>query len=381
MSIMGGTTRAAMIRRAAAALVAVTTAIAAPLVVGSTADAAIVPTVPLGTAANYSVLAGTTVTNTGPSVLRESLGVWSGSSITGFPPGLVVPPATTDQTNAAAQTAQADLTTAYVNAAGRPLNASTTADLSDLSLPGGVYAAPSKGPLTLNGNLVLDGAGDPSSVFIFQTDSTFTTASGSTVSLINGAQECNVFWLVGSSATLGTGSVLAGNILALTSITVTTGATVRGRALARNGAVTLDTADFAVPTCATAVPPTTTTTAAPTTTTTTTAPVTTTTVTTAPATTSPPPPTSAPTGVTTAPDAPDQNPPGATTTTSGGTTGGRTTTIRRPALPSTGSSTGIELSVAAALLASGGLALGLARTRRSRVDRGTRSRLRPRTGR
>ena len=114
----------------------------------------------------------------------------------------------------------------------------------------GVYAGPSKSPLSLTGPLVLDGAGDPNSVFIFQTDSTLITGSGSTVTLINGAQECNVFWQVGSSATLGTGSVFIGNILALTSITVTTSVTVHGRALARNGAVTLDNDTFTTPTCA-----------------------------------------------------------------------------------------------------------------------------------
>jgi hypothetical protein len=179
----------------------------------------------------------------------------------------VVPPGTTDAANAAAQQAQLDLTAAYVNAAGRPLNATTTAELGNLTLVGGVYAGPSKSPLTLTGPLTLDGAGDPNSVFIFQTDSTLITASGSTVTLINGAQECNVFWQVGSSATLGTNSVFAGNILALTSITVTTGVTVRGRALARNGAVTLDTDTFIQPSCALGIPTTTTTTLASTTTT------------------------------------------------------------------------------------------------------------------
>ena len=93
-----------------------------------------------------------------------------------------------------------------------------------------MYSGPSKSPLSLTGPLVLDGAGNVNSVFIFQTDSTLITASGSTVTLINGAQECNVFWQVGSSATLGTGSVFGGNILALTSITVNTGVTVHGRA-------------------------------------------------------------------------------------------------------------------------------------------------------
>jgi hypothetical protein len=255
-------------RRLAATLALCTlAAIVVAAAVGSTATAAIVPTVPLGTSADYAVLGGSTVTNTGPSILDNSLGLWPGSSITGFPPGLVLPPGTTDTTNAAAQQAQSDLTAAYGNAAGRPLDATTTADLANLNLQGGVYAGPSKGALSLTGPLVLDGAGDPSSVFIFQTDSTLITGSGSSVSLINGAQACNVFWQVGSSATLGTSSVFVGNILALTSITVTTDVTVEGRALARNGAVTLDTDTFTEPSCATSLPATTTTTL-PTTTTT-----------------------------------------------------------------------------------------------------------------
>jgi Ice-binding-like len=284
------TTHVAVARRKSAALIAVTVAAAVLLMVGTNANAAIVPTVPLATAANYSVLGASTVTNTNATVLNNSLGLWPGTSITGFPPGIVVPPATTDTTNAAAQQAQSDLTAAYVDAAGRPLNATTTADLVNLNLQGGVYAGPSKGALLLTGPLTLDGAGDPSSVFIFQTDSTLITSSGSTVNLINGAQECNVFWQVGSSATLGTGSVFRGNILALTSITVESGVTVHGRALARNGAVTLDNDTFIAPTCAQQIPPTTTTTqptttTAPPGTTTTTAPPATTTTTAPPATT------------------------------------------------------------------------------------------------
>lgn len=251
-------TRIAATHRTGVTLIAFT--VAALLMVGNAATAAIVPTVLLGTSANYAVLGASTVTNTGNSVLNGSLGLSPGTSITGFPPGLVVPPGTIDNANAAAAQAQSDLTAAYVDAAGRPLNATTTADLGNLILLGGVYAGPSKSPLSLTGPLTLDGAGDPNSVFIFQTDSTLITASGSTVTLINGAQECNVFWQVGSSATLGTNSVFAGNILALTSITVTTGVTVHGRALARNGAVTLDTDTFIQPTCALSIPTTTTTT-------------------------------------------------------------------------------------------------------------------------
>ena len=223
----------------------------------SRADAAIVPTVGLGTSEAYSVLGGATVTNTGSSVLAASLGVWPGAAITGFPPGLVTPPGTTDAGNAAAQQAQSDLTTAYNDAAGRPLNGTTPADLADQLLVGGVYSGPGKGALGLTGSLILDGEQDPTSVFIFQTNSSLITASSSTVTLINGAQECNVFWQVGSSATLGTDSVMVGNILALTSITATTGATVHGRTLARNGAVTLDTNVFDEPTCATDIPTTT----------------------------------------------------------------------------------------------------------------------------
>lgn len=234
-------------------------AVAALMTMGTTANAAIVSTVPLGTSAGYSVLGGSTVTNTGNSTLNASLGLWPGTSITGFPPGLVDAPGTTDKTNAAAEQAQSDLTVAYVNAAGRPLSATTTADLVGLTLQSGVYAGPSKGALGLSGKLVLDGAGDSNSVFIFQTNSTLITGSNSTVTLINGAQACNVFWQVGSSATLGTNSVFAGNLLALTSITVNTSVTVQGRALARNGAVVLDNDTFTSPNCEATTPSTTTT--------------------------------------------------------------------------------------------------------------------------
>ena len=229
-------TRAFATLTTAACVVAVT-------LLASGAGAAIVPAVPLGTAGEYVVLAGATVTNDpdGISTLNGSLGLWPGTSVTGFPPGLVVPPGVQNVDNPAAQQAQADLTAAYVNAANRPIDATTTADLVDLELQAGVYAGPNKGALSLTGPLVLDGAGDPNSVFIFQTNDTLITGSSSTVSLINGAQACNVFWQVGSSATLGTGSVMVGTILALSSITVTNGVTVHGRALARNAAVTLTT--------------------------------------------------------------------------------------------------------------------------------------------
>ena len=298
-------------RRGFASLAAGACAIAVVLV-PSGAGAAIVATVPLGTAAQYAVLAGSTVTNTGDSVLNGSLGLAPGTSVTGFPPGQVVAPATTNIDNAAAREAQSDLTAAYVDAAGRPLDATTTADLANLTLQGGVYAGPSKGALGLTGPLTLDGAGDASSVFIFQTDSTLITGTGSSVNLINGAQPCNVFWQVGSSATLGESSVFVGNILALTSVTVNANVTVEGRALARNGAVTLIDDTFTPTACAAQVPADTTTTTAPTTTTTTTTTPATTTTTTTPATTT----------TTTTPATTTTTAPVATPVGGGGTAGG-----------------------------------------------------------
>jgi hypothetical protein len=240
--------------RKGAALFAFTTAAALLLTFGTPAGAALHATVPLGTSAQYAVLGASTVTNTGASTLNGSLGVSPGTAITGFPPGKVIAPGTTNRTNAAAAKARADLTAAYLNAQGRAIDATVSANLANLHLQAGVYAGPSHGALQLTGPLVLDGAGNANSVFIFQTNSSLITASSSTVSLINGAQECNVFWQVGSSATLGTGSVFTGNILALTSISVTNSVTVHGRALARNGAVTLDTDTFTRPTCAAAPP-------------------------------------------------------------------------------------------------------------------------------
>ncbi|MGI8822411.1 MAG: ice-binding family protein [Acidimicrobiia bacterium] len=186
-----------------------------------------------------------------------------GSAVTGFPPGIVL--GTIHAGDAVAAQAQSDLTIAYNDAAGRACDTNLTGqDLGGLTLTPGVYCFSSSAQLT--GALTLDAQGDPDAVFIFQIGSTLITASASTVNLINGAQACNVFWQVGSSATLGTNSIFRGTILALTSITVTTGATVEGRTLARNGAVTLDNNVITTPMCAS--PPPTTTTTPPTTTTT-----------------------------------------------------------------------------------------------------------------
>ncbi|MEO7370344.1 MAG: ice-binding family protein [Ilumatobacteraceae bacterium] len=252
-------------RRLAIPAVAATAALL--VVMGQPASAGLVPTVLLATSGNYSVLGGQTVTNTGPSILGQSLGVSPGSAVVGFPPGQVLAPGTIEAANAVTLQGENDLTTAYVDAANRPVEfTQTNPDLVGQTLAPGVYAGSSKSPLGLSGQLVLDGQGNPNAVFIFQTDSTLITSSGSTIELINGASECNVFWQVGSSATLGTGSVFVGNIMALTSISVQTGVVVHGRALARNGAVTLDNDVFTQPSCVPATassPPPTTVAAAP----------------------------------------------------------------------------------------------------------------------
>lgn len=204
----------------------------------------------LATAGTYSVLGGQTVTNTGPSRLNGDLGVSPGTAITGFPPGQIG--GSRHAADANALQAQSDLTIAYDDAAGRAPTGSVAGDLVGQTKVAGVYK--STGPLALSGTLTLDAQGDPSSVFIFQVASTLTTATASYVNLINGAQACNVFWQIGSSATLGTASVFRGSILALTSISVQTNALVQGRALARNGAVTLDNDTFTSAACGATVP-------------------------------------------------------------------------------------------------------------------------------
>jgi cell division septation protein DedD len=206
----------------------------------------------LGTAGSFAVLAGTTVTNTGPSTISGNLGVSPGTAVTGFPPG-IVSNGTIHSADGVAAGAQSDLTTGYNDAAGRSPTASVPGFIgAGQTLAPGVYKASSS--LDVGGSLTLDGGGDPNAVFIFQAPSTLITDSASSVILTNGAQACNVFWQVGSSATLGTNSAFAGSILALTSISVDTGDTIAGRALARNGAVTLDDDTITSPTCATPPP-------------------------------------------------------------------------------------------------------------------------------
>ena len=225
-----------------------TTSLALVLAGAPSASAAQAP-VGLGTATSFAVLAGSTVTNTGPSTISGDLGVSPGSAVTGFPPGTVTD-GVIHASDAVAAQAQNDLTTAYNDAAGRGPSTNESGDLTGQTLKAGVYKSSSS--LGLTGTVTLDAQGDPSAVFIFQVASTLITGSGSNVSLINGAQPCNVFWQVGSSATLGTNTTFNGSILALTSISANTGATVAGRLLARNGAVTLDTNTITRPVCSTA---------------------------------------------------------------------------------------------------------------------------------
>jgi hypothetical protein len=188
---------------------------------------------------SFAVLGGSTVTNTAtPTMVNGNLGVSPGSAVTGFPPG-VVTGGTIHAADAVAAQAQSDLTTTYNNLAGMACNSNLTGqDLGGKTLTPGVYCFSTSAQLT--GTLTLDAQGDSGAIFIFQIGSTLTTASAASVLLINGGSNCGVFWQVGSSATLGTGSAVAGSIVALTSITLNTGASVGGRVLARNGAVTLD---------------------------------------------------------------------------------------------------------------------------------------------
>lgn len=210
------------------------------------------PHIGLGTARSFAVLAGTTVTNTGPSRLSGNLGLSPGSSVTGFPPGQVRN-GTQHVGDAVAQDAQSDLTAAYLKAANAPTDQDLTGtDLGGLTLTPGVYEDTSS--MQLTGSVTLDAQGDPKAIFIFKAGSTLTSASAASVVLTNGASPCNVFWQVTSSATLGSGTDFVGTVMALTSVTVQTGTDVSGRILARNGAVTLKTNNVALPGCARPAP-------------------------------------------------------------------------------------------------------------------------------
>jgi hypothetical protein len=203
--------------------------------------------VPLGSAATFDVLAGTTVTNTGPTVITGgNLGLSPGSAVTGFPPGKLTLPAVMQVTDPAAAQGQLDLTTAYIYTAGLPGGMSLPGEMSGLTFAPGLYKTSSAVKLSA-GNVTLDGQGNVNAVFIFQVGSTLTTIGSTQVVLAGGAQAKNVFWQVSSSATLGTNSIFQGTIMALQSITLDTGATLNGRALARNAEVALDSNPITAP--------------------------------------------------------------------------------------------------------------------------------------
>lgn len=196
------------------------------------------------TTCGYGVLAATTITNTGPTFITGDLGLFPGTSVTGAP----TVSGTSNVTNAAAQQAQVDLIAVYNDLANRTGATTVAGNIGGQTLEPGVYKSTSTLAIS-SGDLTLDGGGNVNSVFIFQIGSSLTTTSGRNVILIGGAQAKNVFWQVGSSATIGSGSSFKGNIVALTAATIVIGATVEGRVLVREAAVTLDTNTVVSPGC------------------------------------------------------------------------------------------------------------------------------------
>ena len=218
------------------------------------------PTVNLGTTSTFAVLAGSTITNTGTTTINGSaggnvdgnvggdVGLFPGTAFTGQASTTIS--GTVHLNDAVAIKAKDDLVTAYNDAAGRTPVTTIPSELGGSTLTPGTYDS-ADGTFQITGKLTLDAKGDPNGVFVFKTASTLITASTSEVILINSARFCRTFWQVGSSATLGTNSHFVGHILAMQSITATTGATVQGQLLARNGAVTLDTNTITNGYCAT----------------------------------------------------------------------------------------------------------------------------------
>jgi hypothetical protein len=202
-------------------------------------------TVELGSAASFSVLGGSTITNTGPTTMSADLGLSPGSSVTGAPQVL----GQTHVDDAVAIAAKTALTTAFNEAAARPSSGSAGTDLSGQEFTAGVRSA-SSSLLLSSGTVTLNAQGNANAVFIFQIGSTLTTHAGTTVLLINGAQACNVFWEVGSSATIGAATHFVGTIMAHESITAATGATFNGRLLAQTAAVTLEDNTITTSACA-----------------------------------------------------------------------------------------------------------------------------------
>lgn len=223
------------------------------------------PTINLGSTASFAVLAGTTITNTGPTTINGdaggNVGLHPGTDFTGLTD--VTLSGTAHLGDAVALTAKNDLITAYDEAAGRTPVTTIATELGGMTLKPGVYDS-ADGTFQITGTLTLDSEGDADAVFIFKTATTLITASDSAIELVNGARYCRIFWQVGSSATLGTNSHFVGHIFALTDIHAQNKATIQGQLLARNGEVTLDTNTITNGICATASAPTTEQTTAPT---------------------------------------------------------------------------------------------------------------------
>ena len=188
----------------------------------------------LGAAARFGVLAGQSVSNSGATTINADLGIWPGNTSTGAPTVM----GTTHLGDLTAKSAQGALTAAYNDAAGRAAGSTIAGDLGGMTLTPGVRKSTSSLEIT-SADVTLDGGGNPNAVFIFQIASSFTVAVGRNVILSGGAQRSNIFWQVGSSATLNSNCTVSGDIIALTTISLGTGATLNGRAMARNGSVTL----------------------------------------------------------------------------------------------------------------------------------------------
>jgi len=230
-----------------AAAIALTLAIST-LTTGVTASAAGPAPVNLGSADAFAILAGTpSISNTGASSVNGDVGIHPAAAITGFPPGVIN--GAQHAADAIALQAKNSLTAAYNDAAARPVSSVVAAGALSGTLVGGVYNSGAS-ILSIAGTVTLDGQNDPTSVWIFQAQSSMVIASGSVVAFINGAQPCNVFWQVTSSASLGSTSTLSGTIMALDSITMANGVTLNGRALAQTGTVTLINDNISRVTCA-----------------------------------------------------------------------------------------------------------------------------------
>lgn len=202
----------------------------------------------LGTAENFAVLGGQSVTNTGATNVTGNMGVSPGTAITGFPPGILI--GETHTADAVALLAQSDINTAWNTLAGQACNTDLTGqDLGGLTLTQGVYCFSSSAQLT--GPLILDAQGDPAATWVFQVATGLNTASDASVSVINSGSACNVYWQVGSSATIGANNNFVGNIVALTSISLGVSTDISGRALAHIGSITMETNDLTLPNCAT----------------------------------------------------------------------------------------------------------------------------------